>query len=55
MHLTSSEQVGVLFLLKQILTKYPTAKSSMMEIDDEGLANAFAGDHGIYKSDINDP
>jgi len=41
--------------MKQILTKYPSAKSSLIELDDEGLHNAFSGSFGLYKPDLNDP
>ena len=49
------EQAGLLLLMKQIMTKYPSAKSSLIELDDEGLSNAFLGPQGLYKPDINDP
>ena len=55
MQLYGPEQAGLLLLIKQILTKYPPAKSSLIELDDEGLTNAFAGSYGLYKPDINDP
>ena len=45
----------MLYLIKQILTKYPSAKSALLEIDDEGVSNAFTAYEGIYKADINDP
>ena len=55
MHLQGPEQAGLLLLIKQILTKYPTAKSSLIEMDDEGLHNSFLGSFGLYKPDLNDP
>lgn len=54
-HLQGPEQAGLLLLIKQILTKYPSSKSSLIELDDEGLSNAFQGPQGLYKADINDP
>lgn len=55
LQLIGPEQAGLLLLIKQILTKYPSAKSSLVELDDEGLTNAFQGPQGLYKADINDP
>lgn len=52
-HLTGPEQAGCLLLVKQILTKYPSARSTLIELDDEGLSNAFTV--SVYKPDINDP
>jgi len=45
------EQAGVLFLLKQIINKYSSVRSTLMEMDDEG--NAFG--NSAYKADVNDP
>ena len=36
-----------------MLTKYPSARSTLIELDDEGLGNAFNA--SVYKPDINDP
>lgn len=41
--------------MKSILTKYPSAKSSLIELDEEGLTIAFQGSFGVYKPDLNDP
>lgn len=53
--MTGPEQAGLLLLIKQILTKYPTAKSSLIELDDEGLHTTFLGSTGLYRPDLNDP
>ena len=53
--MTGPEQAGLLLLIKQILTKYPTAKSNLIELDDEGLHNTFLGSSGLYRPDLNDP
>ena len=55
LHLIGPEQAGCLLLIKQIITKYPTAKSALIEVDQEGLTSSFQGPQGLYKPDINDP
>lgn len=55
MHLCGAELVSILYLMKQMITKYPTTKSSLLEVDEEGIHNAFSAYEGIYKADINDP
>lgn len=47
------EQIGIIYLIKQILTKYPSSKSALLEVDNEGMSSAFGP--SIYKTDINDP
>ncbi|CDW76954.1 UNKNOWN [Stylonychia lemnae] len=54
-HLYDTEQLAILYLMKQIITKYPTTKSSLLEMDEEGINNAFNSYEGIYKADISDP
>jgi hypothetical protein len=56
-HLLPQYQAAVLFLIKQILNKYPTARSSMLEIEDDSVDGGFSitPKTAMYKASINDP
>jgi len=41
MHLPRPEQAGVLFLIKQIMGKYPVARSAMLDLDDDAIDGGF--------------
>eukprot|EP00347_Sterkiella_histriomuscorum_P017847 403347746 len=55
MQITDAEQVSILYLMKQLITKYPSSKSCLLELDDDGINNAFMAYENIYKPDISDP
>lgn len=54
MHLETAEQAGVLLLIKQIMLKYPAARSAMLEADEDALDAGFGFNH-LYRANINDP
>ena len=41
MHLAPAEQAGVLLLVKQMMAKYPTARSSLLEADEDAIDSGF--------------
>jgi len=55
-HLGKAEQAGILFLIKQMIDKYPSVKSSFIETDEDGATgNGFGNNSFMYKADVNDP
>jgi hypothetical protein len=50
-------QCALLFVVKQILNKYPSARSHMLEIEDDTVNGGFnlTPRTALYKADINDP
>lgn len=56
-HLLPQYQAGTLYLIKQMLNKYPSARSQMLEIDDDSVQGGFAltPKTQMYRGDINDP
>lgn len=56
-HLMPSQQAAILLLLKQILNKYPTARSAMLDFDDDSVAGGFGITpmNAMYRGDLNDP
>jgi hypothetical protein len=55
MHLTAPEQAGVLLLVKQMMAKYPSARSCMLEADEDAIDSGFGNPTLQYRPDINDP
>lgn len=55
MHLPPTEQAGVLLLIKQMMNKYSTARSCMLEADEDALDQGFGQSTLQYRSNINDP
>ncbi len=60
MHFKGLPLCGILYIIKQILTKYPGARSAMLDWEDEGTSIAFGNSSGsifggLYRADINDP
>jgi len=55
MHLDAPEQAGVLLLIKQMMLKYPSTRSSLMEADEDDQDHGFGNQSKIYRADINDP
>jgi nucleolar complex protein 3 len=56
-HLEPAQQAGVLLLIKQILNKYATARSAMLDFEDDSVGGGFqmTPDSCLYRADINDP
>lgn len=55
MHLNTTEQAGVLLLIKQIMSKYPSVRSQMLEADEDAIDSGFGNPSQFYKAAINDP
>jgi hypothetical protein len=48
MHLRDSEQAGVLLLIKQIVQKYSSARTAMLELDDDSIGGGFGISNFMY-------
>lgn len=57
MHLPPAFQLSVLFLIKQMMNKYPSARSNMLEIEDDSVEGGFGitPRTAMYRGDIRDP
>ena len=57
MHLLPSQQASLLLLLKQMLNRYPSARSSMLDFEDDSVGGGFATtpNSALYKGELNDP
>jgi len=57
MHLQAPQQAAILLLLKQMLNKYPTARSAMLDFEDDSVGGGFAltPTVGMYKGEVGDP
>jgi hypothetical protein len=56
-HMLPQYQASLLFLMKQMLNKYPSARSAMLEIEDDSVEGGFGitPKTAMYKASINDP
>ena len=57
MHLIPSQQAAMLLVIKTILNKYPSARSAMLDIDDDTVTGGFAmtPTTALYRGEIDDP
>ena len=49
------EQAGILLLIKQIFSKYPSARSMLLDNDEDAIGGGFGSTTQFYRADINDP
>ena len=51
------QQAAILLLLKQILNKYPSARSTMLDFEDDSVGGGFGitPTTALYRADVNDP
>jgi len=47
----------MLLLIKQLMNKYPSARSAMLDFEDDSVSGGFAltPTTAMYRADINDP
>ena len=57
MHMEAPKQAAILLLLKQILNRYPQARSTMLDFEDDSVGGGFAVTPrtALYRADVNDP
>jgi len=57
MHLDPPQQASILMLMKQILNKYPSARSAMLDFEDDSIGGGFGvtPSQCLYRGDLNDP
>ena len=57
MNLQPNQQAAFLFLIKQIVNKYPSARSQMLEIEDDTVGAGFGvtPSQTLYRPELNDP
>jgi hypothetical protein len=57
LHLEPAPQAAMLLLIKQILNKYSTARSAMLDFEDDSVAGGFHATPAtaMYRGDLNDP
>ena len=57
MHMPPSWQASILLLIKQILNKYSSARSTMLDFEDDSVSGGFGmtPSTAMYRSDLNDP
>ena len=57
MHLESPHQAAFLLVIKQILNKYASARSAMLDFEDDSVTGGFAltPAQQLYRADLNDP
>lgn len=57
MHLEPAQQAAILLLIKQILSKYSTARSAMLDFEDDSVGGGFTSTPSttLYRGDLNDP
>lgn len=57
MHLSPAPQAAVLYLIKQIVHKYSTARSAMLDFEDDSVGGGFGitPTTALYRGDLNDP
>eukprot|EP00355_Strombidium_rassoulzadegani_P003147 CAMPEP_0168614820 /NCGR_PEP_ID=MMETSP0449_2-20121227/4181_1 /TAXON_ID=1082188 /ORGANISM="Strombidium rassoulzadegani, Strain ras09" /LENGTH=285 /DNA_ID=CAMNT_0008655531 /DNA_START=895 /DNA_END=1752 /DNA_ORIENTATION=- len=53
--LPTIQQAGVLLLLKQMLQKYPHARSNLVDLDDDAVGGGYGNNNILYRGDLNDP
>jgi len=57
MHVSSAWQAPLLLLIKQIMNKYSSARSSMLDFEDDSVHGGFlmTPTTAMYRADLNDP
>ena len=57
MHLPQAQQAALLLLIKQIMNRYSSARSAMLDFDDDSVSGGFAATPTTaqYRGDLNDP
>ena len=57
MHMFAPQQAAILLLLKQILNRYPSARSTMLDFEDDSVGGGFGitPTTALYRADVNDP
>ena len=57
LHMRPSWQAPMLLMIKQLMNKYPSARSSMLDFDDDSVSGGFniTPTTALYRPDINDP
>ena len=57
MHLDVATQAAVLLLIKQIMNAYPSARSTMLDFEDDSVGGGFGNTptNALYRGDLNDP
>jgi hypothetical protein len=57
MHMMPNVQAPLLFLIKQILNRYPSARSQMLEIESDAIGGGFGitPTMSMYRAELNDP
>ena len=57
MHMFAPQQAAILLLLKQILNQYPSARSAMLDFEDDSVGGGFdvTPTTALYRADVNDP
>jgi hypothetical protein len=57
LHLEPAQQAAVLLLIKQILNKYSSARSAMLDFEDDSVGGGFGATpaSSLYHGEINDP
>ena len=56
-HMPSAWQAPMLLLIKMLLNKYPSARSSMLDFEDDSVTGGFAVTPtlALYRGELNDP
>ena len=57
MHMFVPQQAAILLLLKQILNRYPSARSTMLDFEDDSVGGGFnmTPATSLYRADVDDP
>ena len=57
MHMMPNVQAPLLFLIKQILNRSPSARSQMLEIESDAIGGGFGitPTLSMYRAELNDP
>jgi len=57
MHLDEAPQAAILLLIKQIMNAYPTARSTMLDFEDDSIGGGFGitPSNALYRGELNDP
>ena len=57
MHMTPSWQAPMLLMIKQLMNKYPSARSAMLDFEDDSVTGGFSitPTTAMYRGDLNDP
>lgn len=57
MNLQPTYQAPILFFLKQMFNRYPSARSCMLEFEDDTVGGGFQNtpDNCCYRGELNDP